>query len=155
MSGCLQPLHRLQHARLLCLSLSLRVCSDLCPLSWWCYLTISSSASPFSFCLQSFPESGSFPVSQLFTSGGQSVGASASASVLPVNSQGLFPLGMTGLILQSKGLKRVFSNTTIQKHQFFDAQPSLWSTSHNYMTTVRNQSFDYLELCWQSDVSAF
>ena len=86
----------------------------------WCYLTISSSAALFSFCLQSFPVSGSFPMSQLFASGGQSIEALASASVLPINSQGWFPLGLTGLIsLQSKGLSRVFSNTTVQKHQFF------------------------------------
>ena len=94
------------------------------------YITISSSATPF-FCLQSFPASGSFPVSWLFASGGQSIGVSALASVLPVNIQGWFPLGLTGLIsLQSKGLSRVFSNTTIQRHQFFSAQPSLWSSSH-------------------------
>ena len=94
-------------------------------------LTVSSSTSPLSFCLQSFPTSGSFPRSQLFASGGQSIGASASATVLPMNIPDLFPLGLTGLIsLQSKGLSRVFSSTTVQKHQFFDAQPSLWSNSH-------------------------
>ena len=98
-------------------------------LSQWYYLTISSSATLFSFCLQSFPESGSFPMSQFFTSGGQSTGASA--SVLPMYIQGWFPLGLTGLIsLLSKGLSRVFSSTTIQKHQFSGAQPSLWSTFH-------------------------
>ena len=96
------------------------------PLSRWCHPTISSSVVPFSFRLQSFPESGSFPMRWLFTSGGQSIGASASASVLPMNIQGWFPLGLTGLIsLQSKGLSRVFSNTTAQKHQFFGAQLSL------------------------------
>jgi len=91
----------------------------------------------FLLCPQSFPASGSFPVSQLFTSGGQSIGASASASGLPMDIQGWFPLGLTGLIsLQSKGLSRVFSSTTVQKHQFFGAQPSLWSSSqHPYMTT--------------------
>ena len=92
------------------------------------YLTISSSAAPFSFCLQSFLASGSFPVSQLFASGGQSIGASASVSVLLKNTHGLFPLGLTNLFsLLSKGLSRVFSSTTIQKHQFFGFQSSLWS----------------------------
>ena len=100
-------------------------CSSSCPSSWWCYPTISSSAVPFS-CLQSFPVSGSFPMSQFFVSGGQSIGTSASASVLPMNIQDWFPLGWTGWIsLQSKGLSRVFSNTTVQKHQFFSAQLSL------------------------------
>ena len=93
---------------------------------WWCHPTISSSVVPFSACLQSFPASGSFPMSQFFTSGGQSIGVSASASVLPVNIQDWFPLRWTGCIsLQSKGLSRVFSNTTVQKHQFFGAQLSL------------------------------
>ena len=102
------------------------------PLSQWCHTTTSSSVTPFSSHLQSFPASGSFPMSQFFTSGGQSIGA----SVLPVNIQGWFPLGLTGLIsLQSKGLSRVFSTTTVQKHQFFDTQPSLWSISQPYMTT--------------------
>ena len=95
----------------------------------WCHLTISSFASPFSFCLRSFPALGSFQMSWLLASGGQSIGATA--SVLPMNSQGWFPLGWTGLIsLQSKGLSRVFSSTTIWKHQFFSAQPSLWSNFH-------------------------
>ena len=111
------------------LSFTIRVRSNSWPLSQWCYLTISSSAALFSFCLQSFPASGSLPMSQLFTSGGQSIGASA--SVLPMNIQGWFPLGLTGLIfLQSKRLSRVFSSTTIRKHQFFSTQPSLWSNSH-------------------------
>ena len=93
--------------------------------------TTSSSVAPFSSCPQSFPASGSFPINQLFTSGGQSIGASALASVLPMNIQGWFPVGLTGLIsLLSKGLSRVFSSTTIWKHYFFSAQPSLWSTSH-------------------------
>ena len=113
------------------LHLSPRVSSDLCPLSWWCHPTISSFVAPFSLCLQSFPASGSFPMSQLFPSGGQSTGTSASTSVLPVNIQGWFPLGLTGLISwQSKGLSRVFSSTTIWKHHFIGAQPSLWSNSH-------------------------
>ena len=97
-----------------------RVCSDTCALSWWCHQTISSSVVPFSSCPPSFPASGSFPVSWLFASGGQSIGASTSASVLPMNIQGWFPLGLTGLIsLQSKGLSRIFSNTTVQKIQNF------------------------------------
>jgi len=117
--------------RLFCPPLSPGVCSVSCLLSQWCYLTISSSATHFSFCLQFFTASGSFPVSQLFASGSQSIGASASASVLPVNIQGWFPLGLTGLIsLQSKGLSRVFSSTPVWKHPFFGAQPSLWSNSH-------------------------
>ena len=124
--------HGLQHTRLPCLSLSPGVCSNSCPLSWWCYLTVSSSVVPFS-SLQSFPASGSFPVSQLFTSSGQSIGVSVSASVLPMNIQSWFPLQLTGLIsLLSKGLSGVFSSTTIWKHQFFNAQPSLWSNSHVY-----------------------
>ena len=130
MSDSLQP-HGLQHTRLPCLSPSHRACSNSCSLSQWCHPTISSSVVPFSYRLQSFWASGSFPVSQFFTSGGQSIVASASASVLPMNFQGWFPLGWTGWIsLQSKGLSRVFSNTTIQKHKFFGAQPSLESNSH-------------------------
>ena len=102
------------------------VCSNSCQLNRWCYLTISSSVASFFFCLQSFPASGAFAVSWLFTSHGQSTGASASASVLPINIHGWFPLGLIGLIsLQSKGLSRVFSNTTVQKHQFFGSQLSL------------------------------
>ena len=110
--------HGLQHARLPCPSPTPRACSNSCPSSWWCHPTISSSVIPFSSCLQSFPASGSFPMSQFFTSGDQRIGASA--SVLPMNIQDWFPLRWTGLIsLQSKGVSRVFSNTTIQKHQFF------------------------------------
>ena len=123
--------HGLQQTRLPCPSQSPGVCSNLCPLSQWCHPTISSSVTPFSSCPPSFPASGSFPLSQLFPWGGQSIGASASASVLPMNIQGWFPLELTGLIsLQSKGLSRVFSSTTVQKHQFFGTQPSLWSNSH-------------------------
>ena len=108
-----------------------RSCSNSCPLSQWSLPTISSSVVPFSSCLQCFPASGSFLMSWLFVSGGQIIGASASASVLPVNIQDWFPLGWTGLIsLQSKELSRVFYNTTVQKHQFFNVQPSLWSDSH-------------------------
>ena len=112
--------------RLPCPSLSPRVCSDSCPLSCWCHPTFLSSVVPFSSCLQSFPAPGSFPVSQLFTSGGQSVGSSASASVLPMNIQDWFPLRLTGLnSLLSQGLSRVFSNSTVQKNQFFGTQLSL------------------------------
>ena len=129
----LQP-HRLQHARLPCPSLSPRVCSHSCPLNWWWHPTISSSVVPFSSCLQSFWASGSFPVNRLFASGVQSIGASASVSVLPMSIQCCFPLGLTGLIsLLSKGLSRVFSSTTIQKHQFFGAQSSLWSHIYTWL----------------------
>ena len=127
LSYSLQP-HGLQYARLPCPSLSLGVCSNSYPLCRWCYLTISSSTTHFSSCLQSLPASGPFSVSRLLASGEQSTGASASASVLPVSIQGWFLLGLTGLILQSKGLSGVFSNITVQKHQFFSAHPSLWST---------------------------
>ena len=114
-SNSLQP-HGVQHARLPCPSLSPRACSNSCPWSHWCHPTIASSVIPFSSCFQSFPASESFPVSQFFPSGGQSIGASASASVLPVDIQDWFPLGLTGLIsLLSKRLSRVFSNTTVQK----------------------------------------
>ena len=123
--------HGLQHTRLLCPSPTPRVCSNSCPSSRWCHPTISSSVIPFSSCFQSFPASGSFQISQFFPSGGQSIGVSASASVLPVNIQDWSPLGWTGWIsLQSKGLSRVFSNTTLQKHQFFGAQLSLESNPH-------------------------
>ena len=107
-----------------------RNCSNSCPLSQWCHPAISSSVATFFSCPQSFPASGSFPVNQLFASTGQSTGASASASVLPVNIQDRFPLELTGLISLFKGLSRVFSNTTVQKHQFFGTQPSLGSNSH-------------------------
>ena len=120
-----QP-HGLQHARPPCPSPTPGAYSNSCPLSQWCLPTISSSVVPFSSCLQSFPASGSFPMSQLFTSDGQSIGVSASASVLPMNIQDWFPFGWTGWIsLQSKGLLRASSNTTVQKHQFFGAQLSL------------------------------
>ena len=112
-----------------CHSLSPGVCSNSCPLRWWGHPTISSCVASFLTCPLSFPASWSFLVSQLFTSDGQSIGASA--SVLPMNSQHWFPLGLTGLItVLSEGLSRVFSGTTLQKHQFFCAQPSLWSNSH-------------------------
>ena len=128
MSDSLWP-HGLQLASLPCPSLSLRLCSNSCPSSRWFHPAISSSVVPFSSCPQSLPASGSPPMSWLFASDAQSIGASA--SVLPVNIQSWFSLGLSGLIsLQSKRLSRVFSNTTVPKHQFFSPQPSLWSNSH-------------------------
>ena len=125
MSDALQS-HGPQHARPPCLSSAPGVYPNSCPLNRCCHPTISSPVIPFSSCLQSFPASGPFQMSQLFTSGGQNTGVSASTSVLLMNTQDGFPLGWTGWIsLQSKGLSRVFSNTTVQKHQFFCAQPSL------------------------------
>ena len=119
--------HGLQRARLHCPG----ACSNSCPVSQWCHPTISSSVIPFSSCLQSFPGSGSFLRSQFFSSGSQRIGVSASTSVLPMNIQDWFPLGWTGWFsLQSEGLSKVFSNTIVQKHQFFGAQLSLWSDSH-------------------------
>ena len=124
MSYSLWP-HELQHTSPPCPSPTPGIHPNPCPLSQWCYPTISSSVIPFS-CLQSFPASGSFQMSQFFASGGQSTGVSASASVLPMNIQDWFPLGWTGWIsLQSKGLSRVFSSTTVQKYHFFRAQHSL------------------------------
>ena len=125
MSDSLRP-HELQHTKPPCPSPTPGVCSNSCPLSRWCHPTISSSVIPFSSCLKSFLASGFFPVSQFFTSGGQSIGVSASASVLPMNIQDWFLLGLTRWIsLQSKGLSGVLSNTTIQKHQFFSTPLSL------------------------------
>ena len=128
-----QP-HGLQHVRPPCPSPTPRAYSNSCPLSQWCHSTISSSVVPFSSQsspLQSYSASGSFQMSSLFTPGSQSIGVSVSASVLPMNTQDLSTSGWTGWIcLQSKGLSRVFSNTTVQKHQFFSAQLSLWSNSH-------------------------
>ena len=139
MSNFLQH-HGLQHARLPCPSPTSRACSNSYPLSHWCHPTISSSVVCFSSRLQSFPASGSFPMAWLFASSGQRIGISASASVLPMNIQNWFPLGLTGLIsLWSKGLSRVLSNTIVQKYHFFSAQPSLWSKfSHPYMTTGKS-----------------
>ena len=132
-SNSLRP-HGLQHTRPPCPSATPGACSNSCPSTQWCHPAISSSVVPSSFCLHSFPAAGSFPMSQFFTSGGQSIGVSASASVLPMNIQDWFPLGLTDWIsLQSKGFSRVFSNTTVQKHQcsaFFMVQ-----LSHPYMTT--------------------
>ena len=137
------PPHGLQHARLPCLSPSPRACSNSCPLSQW-YYPISSSVIPFSSCLQSYPVSGSFLMSWLFASRGQSIGASASASVLPMNIQDWFPLGLTGLIsLQSKEFSRVFSNPTVQKHQFSSPVSLLYDPTlisiHDYW---KNHSLD-------------
>ena len=125
-ANSLRP-HGLQHARFSCPSPTPKACSNPCPSSRWCHPTISSSVIPSYSCLQSFPASRSFPLSQFFASGGQSIRVSASASVFPVNIQDWFPLGLTGWIsLQSKGPSRVFSNTTVQKHQFFGSQLSLY-----------------------------
>ena len=128
-SDSLQP-HEPQHARPPCPSPTPRVHPNPCPLSWWCHPAISSSVVPFSSCPQSFPASGSFPMSQLFASGGQSIGVSASTSVLPMNTQDWSPLGWTGWISsQSKGLSRVFPNTTVQKHLSFAECYSITSSS--------------------------
>ena len=130
--------HGLQHTRLPCPSPNPGVCSNSCPLSLWYLPTISLSVIPFSPRLQYFPASGSFPMSQFFTSGGQSIGSSASA--LPMNTQDWFSLGLTGLItLQSKGLSGVFSRTTVQKHQLFGAQLSSWSNSHIHTWLLEEQ----------------
>ena len=130
MSNSLWP-HGLQHTRPPCSSSSPGACSNSCPLSWWCHPIISSFVVPFSSCFQSFPASGSFLMSQFFASGRQSIGASASVSVLPMNIQNWFPWGLTTLIsLQSKGLSRVFFKTRVQKHHSFNLQPSLWSNFH-------------------------
>ena len=142
MSDSLQP-HGLQHSRPLCPSPTPGVYSNSCPLSRWWHPAISSSVIPFSSCLQSFPASESFPMSQLFASGGQSIGASTSTSVLPMDIQDWSPLGWTGWISsQSKGLSRVFSNTTVQKHQFFGVQPSLQSNSDIIHDYWKNHSLD-------------
>ena len=138
MSNSLRP-HESQHARPPCPSPTPGVHTNSCPLSWWCHPTISSSVTPVSSCLQPFPASGSFPMSLFFGLSGQSIGASASISVLPMNIQDWFPLGWTGWIsLQSKGLSRVFSNVTVQRDQFFSAQLSLWS--HNFVTSLNSFS---------------
>ena len=147
MSSSLRP-HGLHHTRLPCPSPTPGVHPNSCPSRRWCHPTISSSVIPFSSRLQSFPASRSFPMSQFFTSGGQSIGVSASASVLPMNIQDWFPLGWTGWIsLLSKRLSRVFSNTTVQKHQFlalsFLYSPTLTSI-HDYW---KNHSFDCCCCC--------
>ena len=129
-SDSLQP-HEPQHARPPCPPPTPRVHPNSCPLSRWCHPTISSSVVPFSFCPQRFPTSGSFQMSQFFASGGQNIGVAASTSVLPMNTQDWSPVGLTGWIsLQFKGLSRAFSNTRVQKHQLFGAQPSSQYNSH-------------------------
>ena len=146
LSNSLWP-DRLQHDRLPCPSPVSRVCSNFCPSCWWCHPTMSSSVTSFSSCPQSFPASGSFPMSKLFESSGQSIGTSVSAPVIPMNIQGWFPLGLTGLIpLLSKGLSGVFSSTTIWKHEFSPAQSSLWSTLTSAHDYYKNHSFDYADL---------
>ena len=147
-SDSLRP-HESQHARSPCPSPTPGVHSDSHPSSQWCHPVISSSVVPFSSCPQSLPASGSFQMSQLFASSGQNIGVSASASVLRMNIQDWFPLRWTGWIsLQSKGLSRVFSNTTVQKHQFFGPQPSLWSSSHirTWLLEMTN-SFVLIQSC--------
>ena len=146
--------HGLKHTKFPCLSLTPGACSNSCPSSWWCHPTISFSVIPFSSCPHSFPASESFPMSQFFPSGGQSIGASA--SILRMNIQDWFPLGLTGLIsMQFKGLSGVFYNTTAQKHKFFSAHFSLWSNSHNHTWLLeKNHDLDYRDLCCQSKVSA-
>ena len=150
-------LHGLQHARLPCPSPNLRAYSNSCPLTWWCHPTILSFVIPFSSCLQSFPASGCFPISQLLVSGGQSIGASASASVLPMNVQGWFPLRLTGLIsLLSKGLSKEFS-LALQFKSISSLVLSLLygptlTSVHDYW---KNYSCDYMDICWLSNVSAF
>ena len=155
MSNSLWP-HELQHTRLPCPSPSPRICSNSCPLSWWCHPTISSSVILSSSCLQPFPASESFLMSQLFASGSQSIGASALASVLPMNTQGWFHLGLTDLIsLLSKGLSRVFSSTTVWRHQFFDTQPFLLSSFHICTWVLEKPQLWPYGPCRQNDVSAF
>ena len=153
MSDSLWP-HGLQYTRLPCPSLSPRVCSNSYPLSRWCHPNISSSVTPFTSCSQSFPASESFPMSWIFASGGQSIGAST--SVLPVNIQGWFLLGLTGLIsLLSKRLSRVFLGTTVWKFNSLALRLLYGSTLTSIQDYWKNDSFDYTYLCQQSDVSPF
>ena len=142
MSDSLWP-HGLQHPMIPCPSPSTGACSNSCPLNWWCHPTISASVVPFYSCLRSFSESGTFPMNWLFVSGGQSIGASASASDLPINTQDWFSLGLTALIsFQSEGLSRVFPNTTVQKHQSFGGQPSYGPTLTSIHDYWKNHSLD-------------
>ena len=149
------PMNCMQHTRPPCLSPSPGACSKY-PLSRWCYPTISSSVVPFSSSPQSFPASGSFPMSQPSASGGQSIGVSVSASVFSMNIQGWFPLGLTGWLdlLTVQGTLKSLLQHTVWKHQFFSTQPSLWSTTsiHDYW---KKHSFDYIDLCRQSNVCTF
>ena len=155
MSDSLWP-HESQRTRPPCPSQTPGIYSNTCPLSWWFHPAISSSVVPFSSCPQSLPASGSFPMSQLFAWGGQSIGVSASASVFPMNTQDWSALGWTGWIsLQSKGLSRVFSNTTVQSINSsvlsFLHSPTLTSICDHW----KNHSLDQTDLCWQSNISAF
>ena len=146
----------LQYTRPPCPSPTPGVYPNLCPSSQWCHSAISSSVVPFSSCPQSLPASESFAMSQLFAWGGQNTRVSALASFLPKKSQGWSPLGWTGWIsLQSKGLSRVFSNTTVQKPRFFGTQLSSQSNSHIHTWLLENHSLHYTEFGWSSDVSAF
>ena len=158
MSDSLWP-RGLQHARPPCPSPTPGVYTNSCPLNRWCHPTISSSVIPFSSCPQSFPASGSFPMSQLFASGGQSIGVSASTSVLPVNTQDWFPLGWTGWIsLQSKRLSRVFSRTqfkSINSPVLSLVYGPALTCIHDYWEKKKQHSFDYMDFCQQRDVSAF
>ena len=148
--------HGPQHARTSCPSPSPEVCSSSCLLHRWCHLAISSSDTLFSFSPQSFLAPGIFPTSRLFTSGNQNTGALTSALVLPKSIQGWFPLRLSGFIsLLSKGLSGVFSSTTVWRHQFFGTLPSLWSSSHNCTWHWKDHSLDYMDICQQSNVSAF
>ena len=143
--------HGLQHTRVPHPSPTLAACSNSCPSSQWCHATISSSVIPFSSCLQSVPESGSFPMSQFFTSGGQSIGVSASASVLPMNIQDWFPSGLTGLIsLQSKGLSRVFFNTTFKRINYLMLSLLYGPTLTSIHNCWKNHSIDYMT-SWNQD----
>ena len=152
-SNSLWP-HGLQHARIPCPSLSPRVCPNSCPLSWWGHPTISSSASLFSSCLQSFPASRSVPVSRLFTSGGQNIGTSA--SILPVNLQGWFPLGLTALIsLLAKDSQESSSAPQFESINSLVLSLLYGSTLTSICEYWKNHSFDYIHLHWQNDVSAF
>ena len=154
-SNSLRP-YESQHSRPPCPSPTPGVHSDSRPLSQWCHPAISTSVVPFSSCPQSLPASESFPMSQLFASGSQSTGVSALASFLPKNTQDWSQTEWTGWIsLQSKGLSRVFSNTTVQKHPFFGAQLSLQSILTSIHNHWKNHSLDSMDLCWQSNVSAF
>ena len=155
MSDSLQP-HGLQHTRLPCPTLTPRACSKSCASSRWYHPTISTSVVPFSSCPQSLPASGSFPMSQFFTSGGQTIGASASTSVLPMNIQDLFPLGwMSWISLQSNGLSRVFSNTTVSKASILRCSAFfIVQISHPYMIT-RKKALTRQAFVWQSHVHAF
>ena len=131
-------------------------CSNSCPSSQWCYPTISSSVIPLSSCLQAVPASGSFPMSRLFSSGSQSIGASGSTAALLMNSQGWFPLEINWFdLLAVQGTLKVFSSIATQKHQVFRLQPSLWSNSHLYMTIRKITALTSWTLCWQSDIATF